>query len=127
MRREMKTSDQKFLRTKDGGWRAEIDVFLADDPAIPPSIKLCRHAVLTVQTLDNHDNPCIVYVVYDRLLSRIVNGVFSGENLEGALQVAQSYNRDPEAPQDMAPSGYALGLVYPMQLKQEQEDAGWIS
>ena len=52
------------------------------------------------------------YVVYDRLLNRIVNGVFYGDP-ESALEVARMYNEDLDSPQDTAPNGLALGLIYP--------------
>lgn len=105
------TQDQKVYQI-DGDWKAEIDIDLAEEDGDAPSIRRCRHAVLTVKTKDAYDNDVIGYVVYDRLLSRIVNGVF-GDDLVAALGVAKRYNEDPESPQYMAPNGLALGLIYP--------------
>lgn len=107
----MKTSDQKFYQV-DTQLKAEIDVCLTRESPNVPSIKACRHAVLQVKNKGNG------YVVYDRLLCRIVNGVFY--SLESALEVAQAYNNDPDSPQDMAPNGIALGLHYPTPRKEEQ-------
>lgn len=95
------TADQKLYEV-NGRLKAEIDVYVT--PEGTPSIKTCRHAVLPLGNTG--------YVVYDRLLSRIVNGVFY-ETPEVALEVAQSYNNDPGALQNMAPNGEALGLIYP--------------
>jgi|SRR6266568_4239779 len=100
----MKTEDQKFYRV-DGQLKAEIDVYITHESASNPSIKDCRHAVLPLK------NEGLGYVVYDRLLCRIVNGVYY--NLEMALGAAQSYNEYPDSPQDMSPNGDALGLRYP--------------
>lgn len=105
------TNDQKIYQV-DGKWKAEIDLDLAPEDPQAPSIRECRHAVLTIHNKDIHGHDTRGYVVYDRLLSRIVNGVFYGD-LEGALQAAKLYNDDPESPQDMSPTGLALGLVYP--------------
>lgn len=105
------TNDQKIYQV-DGKWKAEIDIDLAEEDGDSPSIKTCRHAILTINNKDAYGNDAIGYVVYDRLLSRIVNGVFY-DDLNGALRVAGLYNKDPESPQDMAPNGLALGLIYP--------------
>ena len=97
----METRDQKFF--KDGnGLKATIDVDITHEAEDGPSLRECRHAVLQLSE---------GYVVYDRWLSRIVNGVFMF--WEDALGVALRYNEDPGSPQDMAPNGLALGLTYP--------------
>lgn len=111
------TTDQKFY-TVNGQQKAEIDVCLGEENKGDPSIRECRHAVLPI------DNG---YVIYDRLLNRIVNGTFyryregevnpygeAGDELEHLLELAQDYNINPRAPQDMAPNGRALGLKYPV-------------
>jgi len=82
--------------------KAEIDVFITRERDAP-SIKKCRYAALPLDTKR--------YVVYDRLLSRIVNGVFFGD-LECVLEVARLYNQG-EGREDMSPNGLALGLIYP--------------
>lgn len=105
------TNDQKIYQV-DGKWKAEIDIDLAEEDPDAPTIKQCRHAVLTLKSKDVHGKDATGYVVYDRLLSRIVNGVFY-EDLVAALGVARRYNKEPESPQDMAPNGLALGLIYP--------------
>ena len=100
----MKTSDQKFYEV-NRHLKAEIDVYITrEDNA--PSIKECRHAVLQIKNKGNG------YVVYDRLLCRIVNGVYYGSR-EQALECAQSYNEYADSPQDMSPNVLALGLFYP--------------
>lgn len=99
------TGDQKFYR--DGKrLKAEIDVCLTHETEDAPSIAECRHAVLQLK------NKGEGYVIYDRLLNRIVNGVYYMP-LEQALLCAQDYNDNPDAWQDMAPNGAALGLKYP--------------
>jgi len=94
----------------DGQPKAEIDVYLTDEREAP-SIKECRHAVLCIKTKDTKGEDTDGYVVYDRLLNRIVNGVFA-EDSESALYVAKLYN-EGQGRLDMAPNGYALGLIYP--------------
>lgn len=96
------TNSQRF-HDINNQLRATIDVCITREREAP-SIKECRFAVLQLHN-EGH-------VVYDRLLCRIVNGVFYGDQ-EGALDVAQLYNKDPNSPQDMAPNGLALGLIYP--------------
>ena len=98
------TKDQKFYKV-DGIIKAEIDVVPTHEEKDAPSIAHCRHAVLP---LNNKGNG---YVVYDRLLCRIVNGVYY--NRQMALESAQSYNEYDGNPQDMNPNGDALGLLYP--------------
>ncbi len=87
--------------------KAEIDVYYTRE-IDAPSIKECRYAVLPLpRQLDIES-----YVVYDRLLNRIVNGVFFGD-VEGVMRVAQLYNEGSGA-EDMCPNGLALGLIYPV-------------
>lgn len=105
----METKDQKFYKV-DGKQKAEIDVYITHERVegekAPPSIKDCRHAVLPLANGG--------YVTYDRLLNRIVNGVYYN-SVEGALESAELYNEYDGSPQDMAPNGLALGLIYPRQ------------
>lgn len=100
------TNDQKLYKV-DGKLKAEIDVYITREHGDAPSLKECRHAVLRVENKGGKG-----YVVYDRLLCRIVNGVFY-MSLEEVLECAQYYNENPDAPQDMIPNGVALGLIYP--------------
>lgn len=106
------TKAQKLWRVNGNGQlKAEIDVCLTNEHSDSergiqtPSLESCRHAVLQINNSDKG------YVVYDRLLCRIVNGVYY--TLDLALASAQDYNDNPESPQDMAPNGLALGLIYP--------------
>ena len=85
--------------------KAEIDVYPTREREAP-SIGRCRYAVLPLPNQQKES-----YVVYDRLLNRIVNGVFFGD-LEGVLEVAELYNDGLGNP-DMSPNGLALGLIYP--------------
>lgn len=107
----MKTSDQKLFKVDDQ-LKAEIDVYLTRETQDAPSIKECRHAVLRI------NNKGQGYVIYDRLLCRIVNGVFY-DSVEAGLESARWYNEYSDAPQDMIPNGKALGLIYPMQKRDE--------
>ncbi len=112
------TRDQRFYRV-DGKLKAEIDVCFTHenvegDP-YPPSIVECRYAVLQISNKGGRG-----YVTYDRLLCRIVNGVYYG-SIQSALESAQMYNEYPESPQDMAPNGVALGLHYPRYRKNKVE------
>jgi hypothetical protein len=66
-----------------------------------PHIRECRFAVLSLAK---------GYVVYDRLLSRIVDGVYTDVN--NALGVTELYNKGI-GHKDMSPNGDALGLRYP--------------
>lgn len=108
------TADQKLYYDGDH-LTAEIEVGITHERVTgyphPPSIAQCRHAVLEVRSVDPHGNLISGYVTYDRLLCRIVNGVYY--SLEGALKSAQAYNEYAGSPQDMSPNGLALGLRYP--------------
>jgi hypothetical protein len=97
------TRDQRFYEV-NGQIKAEIDICPTAEHSPAPIIHHCRHAVLPL-------NKGKGYVVYDRRLQRIVNGVYY--NLKTALACAQDYNDRDTAPQDMAPNGAALGLIYP--------------
>jgi hypothetical protein len=109
MPKDQQTTGQRLYRVGEQ-LRADIAVYpTAQEDAPAPSMSECRHAVLAIHNVTMEGGPG--YVVYDRLLSRLVNGVFY--TLEDALRVAQYYNKDEGAPQDMAPNGDALGLVYP--------------
>ncbi len=99
----MNINDLKLSRIGDQ-LKATIDVNLTRERDAP-SIKECRFAVLQVK------NKGEGYVVYDRLLNRIVNGVFYGD-VQSPLEVAQLYNQGLGNP-DMSPNGLALGLIYP--------------
>lgn len=81
--------------------KAEIDVYYTNERDAPP-IGKCRYAALGIKGGG--------YVVYDRLLNRIVNGVFLYSS--DALHVAKSYN-EGNGMEDMSPNGFALGLIYP--------------
>lgn len=109
MKKNPATEDQKLYRV-NGLLKAEIDVCFTHERVegekAAPSIAECRHAVLPI------NNKGKGYVIYDRLLCRIVNGVYYMP-LEQVLECAQHYNEDPGAPQDMTPNGLALGLKYP--------------
>jgi hypothetical protein len=94
----------------DGKLRAEIDVYLTRKHESEPQIKDCRFAALPVR------DKTVGWAIYDRLLCRIVNGVFA--RLEDALGVAQLYNDGYGAP-DMSPNGAALGLRYPKPSKEK--------
>ena len=96
--------------------RAEIDVYITRENRGAPSIKDCRYAVLCVRAKGTADKDTSGYVVYDRLLNRIVNGVFWDTGAESALEVARLYN-EGQGREDMSPNGEALGLIYP---KKEQ-------
>lgn len=100
------TTKDQLLYEIDAQLKAEIDVCLTHEQKGHPSIKECRHAILPLNNLGKG------YVVYDRLLCRIVNGVYYG-SLKDALECAQDYNKRDTAPQDMSPNGAALGLIYP--------------
>ena len=106
----MKTRDQRFY-TVDGKQKAEIDVDITHEREAP-SIDRCRHAILHIKNKKQDGTDGHGYVIYDRLLCRIVNGVYY-TSLEDVLECAQMYNDDPDSPQDMAPNGWALGLIYP--------------
>lgn len=97
--------------------KAEIEVTLTHENVEgeprPPSIADCRHAVLTIKNTGG-----IGYVVYDRLLCRIVDGVYYGSP-DAALEVAQHFNESESSPWDMAPNGRALGLTYPKVRKEK--------
>lgn len=98
----------------DGQLKAEIDVYLTREKEDAPSIAECRYAVLQVKNKGNG------YVIYDRLLCRIVNGVYYMP-LEEVLRCAQLYNEYPEySPGDMSPNGRALGLFYPKKGKSDE-------
>ncbi len=105
----MNISDIK-LYDVDGQTKAEVDVYITHEREAP-SIRECRHAVLHIMNKKQNGEDGHGYVVYDRLLNRIVNGVFYGD-LEGVLEVAQLYNEGAGAI-DMSPNGLALGLIYP--------------
>jgi len=104
----MNTTDIKLF-VIDSQLKAEMDVHLTREREAP-SIADCRYAVLPLRKQRSNS-----YVVYDRLLNRIVNGVFFGDgngDLEGVLDVARLYNEGNGNP-DMSPNGLALGLIYP--------------
>jgi hypothetical protein len=103
-------TDQKLYKV-DGLLKAEIDVDVThiDKDEDAPSIAECRHAVLQIKNGSKRN----AYVIYDRLLCRIVNGVYYMP-LQEVLECAQAYNDYPEySPENMAPYGSGLGLKYP--------------
>lgn len=101
------TKKQKFYRV-NGQIKAVIDVYLTSDLDGTPSIAECRHAVLPLAKRNQRN----AYVIYDRLLNRIVDGVYYVK-LEAVLAIAQHYNEYEHARQDMSPNGAALDLFYP--------------
>lgn len=86
-----------------------------DDVLDAPRLDTCRFAVLPIPRSSGDKN----YAIYDRLLSRVVDGMYA---LEGdALHIAakmnvpghkRSYTVDP-------PSEGALGLLYPDPLSED--------
>src|SRR2546421_11580420 len=105
----MNTDDLK-LYDVDSQLKAEIDIYITHESEAP-SIKECRFAVLHIKNKKRNGEDGHGYVVYDRLLCRIVNGVFYGD-VGSPLEVAQLYNQGLGNP-DMSPNGLALGLIYP--------------
>lgn len=93
----------------NGQLRVEMDVYLTDEVG-GPSISECRYAVLSLAS---------GHVIYDRLLNRIVNGIFY-TTAEDIIQVARNYNRGNGTP-DMSPNGYALKLTYPTDYLEVEE------
>lgn len=82
-----------------------------------PSLAECRYGVLGIHDSKTTGEPG--YVVYDRLLSRIVDGVYY--NQDSALDVARLYNEHSKpdgscastGTGDRSPNSIALGLIYP--------------
>src|SRR5690348_2657546 len=103
---KMITTDGEKLYLVGDQLKAEIDVYPTRERQAP-SIKECRYAVLPLPKQKDTES----YVVYDRLLNRIVNGVFFGD-VESVLSVARLYNKGQGNP-NMSPNGLALGLIYP--------------
>lgn len=97
------TRDER-LYTVGEQLRADIPVTIPAQCEGEPTIQECRYAVLPLANGG--------WVTYDRVLSRVVNGVWF-INFENALDSARHYNTDPEAPADMNPSGAPLGLIFP--------------
>ncbi len=86
--------------------KADIEVYIPPRGEHEPACQACRYAALQL----GHRG----YVVYDRLLSCIVDGVYHGPDaLQNALDVARMYNEDDSLGARKAPNGVALGLVYP--------------
>jgi hypothetical protein len=99
--------------------RAEIQVEVHQYRNDPP-LHECRFAALQLHTKDKG------YVVYDRLLSRIVDGVYSGdeEGLRSALAVAQLFNEGHLGRKDSC-GGSGLGLIYPSRENLPDWDGTW--
>lgn len=94
----------------------QVDIELARERegADEPSIIACRHAVLTIQHQYTDGEKCLGYVVYDRLLNRIVDGVYA--EMHAALDVAHGMNQEERRGVYglfRAPNGVALNLQYP--------------
>lgn len=99
-----------FWDKQSGRLRTTLDIAMPREHAPAPSLAECRHAVLRIQA---HEK--IGFVVYDRLLSRIVDGVYF-DALDDALGVADYYNSLPdgeEGPNTRSPNSNALDLIYP--------------
>jgi|SRR5712664_917817 len=105
----MSINDLKLSRVGNQ-LKATIDVYITREREAP-SIRECRYAVLHIKNKKQNGEDGHGYVVYDRLLNRIVNGVFYGD-VDSPLEVAQLYNQGLGNP-DMSPNGLALGLIYP--------------
>ena len=108
----MDRANEQVLYKVEDQLKVNMNVYLTRERNAP-SIQECRFAVLPLKEQRSES-----YVVYDRLLNRIVNGVFFGD-LEGVLEVAQLYNEGLGNP-DMSPNGLALGLIYPGELSNEE-------
>lgn len=91
--------------------RAEIDIEITHEDEDDPTFAECRWAVLEIRgtsTFNHH-----AYVIYDRLLSRIVDGVYYSPLID-VLAIVEDWNREPQYFGDhRAPNGAALGLHYP--------------
>lgn len=105
--------------TQHGIWRAihfEVDVVLTAPEKNAPSKRGCRFAVLPLGKLTEPGRTASV--IYDRVLNRIVDGVYYGNPVD-VLPTAQHFNEHPDRayPDNpflmRAPNGDALGLLYP--------------
>lgn len=95
---------EKFYKVNEQ-LKAEIEVHVTHENAGTPDMSKHRHAVLQLANGG--------YVVYDRLLNKIVDGVYYGDvGFDDALGVAKWYNEGKDTPKDMAPNSDALGLIY---------------
>ncbi len=90
--------------------KVSYEMNLATPEYDAPRVTKCRHAVLTILA---HGEPA--YVVYDRLLNRIIDGVYH-TSVEDTLEVVATFN-DPDYEwlrnDATAPNGDAMGLAYP--------------
>ncbi len=90
---------------------ALIDVVVTHSEAQSPSLSACRYAVLPLADQPNTTPERPPTVIYDRLLNRIVDGVYYMP-LDEVLEIARAYH--VSGWQDVrAPNGDALGLLYP--------------
>jgi hypothetical protein len=60
----------------------------------------------------------VVYAIYDRLLGRVVDGMYAF--LEDALQVARHYTQQDGCPGDRTPNAAALGLLFGPEPRERQ-------
>src|SRR5260370_431282 len=80
------TKYQRFYQIGDQ-LKADIDVYItceSIDEHATPSIAECRHAILQLKNKGNG------YVIYDRLLCRIVNGVYYHMPIEEILELGDT-------------------------------------
>lgn len=98
--------------------RAEIDIEVPHEEEDAPSLGECRWAVLELGRTAPFNGHA--YVIYDRLLSRIVDGVYFTP-LAQVLTIVEEWNREPQYFGDhRAPNGAALGLHYPKRKQAKQ-------
>lgn len=105
--------DEKLCVLPNGGRKGEGLIHVEHWIALPndtqPGFSECRFAVLTIFCSSKEKG----YVVYDRLFSRIIDGVYYGSP-DPALGVAAWFNEDPDAAiESRPPNNIALGLIYP--------------
>ncbi len=116
---EYRESIQLYGDGKEAWLRAEIQQEVAGKWKGEPSIADCRYAAMRLHNKGNG------YVVFDRLLCMIVDGVYYGdESLTNALGVAQWLNEGGHG--SHAPcGGEALGLIYPSKKNLPEWDGTW--
>lgn len=94
--------DELVLRRSDGSFLVLVECALPPEETGTPTL---RYAVLPLER-----GKQARYVIYDRRLSRIVDGVYLVRSM--ALDAAASYNH-AGCPGDRAPNAAALGLLWP--------------
>lgn len=116
---------------ESGIWKSftfEVDVVMTTPEKDAPTKHECRFAVLVLgKPQTEPGRPA--HVIYDRVLNRIVDGVYYGPP-QDTLHVAQFFNEHPDRayPDNpfmmRAPNGDALGLLYPGrdELPEDEDD-----